>query len=126
MRIEITSKGDFKDTISWLNKMKRNSPISTLHQIGREGVAALGPATPKDSGATAMGWDYKISSKGGKHEIAWINKANPGTSANVALLIQLGHGTRNGGYVPPIDYINPALRGIFSTAGDRLAKEMFK
>lgn len=126
MKIEITTEGDFKDTISWLNRIKKNSPVSTLNAIGKEGVSALKGATPKDTGGTAAGWDYKVSATGGKQEVAWYNTANPGTTANVALLIQMGHGTRTGGYVPPIDYINPALKGVFSNAADRLAKEMFK
>jgi hypothetical protein len=31
----------------------------------------------------------------------------------IAILIQYGHGTRNGGYVQGRDYINPVMRPIF-------------
>ena len=32
---------------------------------------------------------------------------------NIAILIQRGHGLKNGGYVQGRDYIKPALRPIF-------------
>ena len=38
---------------------------------------------------------------------------------NVAILLQYVHGTRNGGYVTGIDYINPALRPIFDDIARR-------
>ena len=35
---------------------------------------------------------------------------------------QYGHGTRNGGYVPPRDYINPAMAPVFN----RIAADVTK
>ena len=127
MRVDITSSGEFKDTISWLNKVSNKQPTSTLKRIGNDGVKALRSATPiGETGATASGWNYKISRTSKGFEISWYNNAHPEVSANVAKLIQFGHGTGTGGYVPPRDYINPALRNIFNGAGDKLAKEVFK
>jgi hypothetical protein len=40
----------------------------------------------------------------------------------VAILIQYGHATRNGGYVQGIDFINPALRPLF----DKIAREVWR
>ena len=35
------------------------------------------------------------------------------------MLLEYGHGTRNGGYIEGIDFVNPALRPIFDKmAGD--------
>lgn len=127
MRVDITTSGDFKNTISWLNETKNKVPTSTLNSIGREGVNALKAATPKgETGKTAAGWSYRITKNRSGAELAFINNSHPETQANVARLIQLGHGTGTGGYVPPIDYINPALRSQFNSAGDRIAKEMFR
>jgi hypothetical protein len=42
----------------------------------------------------------------------------------IAVIIQYGHGTRNGGYVQGIDYINPALRPIFDEMAERVWKEV--
>ena len=45
---------------------------------------------------------------------------------SVALLLQYGHGTRNGGYVQGIDYINPALRPVFEKMADEAWQEVVK
>ena len=31
----------------------------------------------------------------------------------IAMILQYGHGTRTGGYVEGVDYINPAIEPIF-------------
>ena len=40
----------------------------------------------------------------------------------IAIILQYGHGTRNGGYVKGRDYINPAIQPIF----DKIANEAWK
>ncbi|MEG0239487.1 MAG: HK97 gp10 family phage protein [Anaerorhabdus sp.] len=99
----------------------------TLRKIGESGVIALRAGTPIGAtGQTARGWKYKITSNKRGAELAFYNTAHPQASANVAKLIQFGHGTKTGGYVPPRDYINPALRNIFNRAADDIAKEVFR
>lgn len=126
VKVSITTEGDFKEVKKWLTRSSTKVPNASLNTIGSKGVSALVAATPKRRGVTASGWDYKIKRTRQGADVIYFNNANPETRANVAMLIQTGHGTRNGGYVPPIDYINPALNGIFSNAGDLIAKEMFK
>lgn len=110
--------------MDFLNKISRKQQPSVLNDIGSKGVASLSRATPKDTSETANSWSYKIINSSKGYDIAWYNTAHPHTSAPVALLLQYGHGTRNGGYVPGTDYINPALRPIFDNAADRILKEM--
>lgn len=127
MRIDITTSGDFKATIAWLNDAKGKTPTTTMNALGKEGVRALSGATPRgDTGETAAGWEYRLEKTATGSELAFVNNSHPEAYVNVAKLIQLGHGTGTGGYVPPIDYIRPALNSLFSTAGDRIAKEMVK
>lgn len=121
MRIKVETIGDWNRTEKWLAKVQSNRPPKSLHRIGASGVNALANSTPKDSGITASSWYYEIEG----NDVVFKNSGHPHTRIPVALLIQYGHGTRTGGYVPPIDYINPALRSIFSQAGNLLAKEMF-
>lgn len=122
MRVNVSTVGDFSKTIGRLNKMAKTSPNKALQQIAKEGTSALSAGTPVgETGQTAMGWKDKVTD----NEIQWANNAHPGESVNIAKIIQLGHGTGTGGYVPPNDYIRPALTPIFGKAADIIAKELF-
>lgn len=126
MNVKITTEGNFNNSTKLLQKLIRSDADPVLHKIGKEGVQSLARMTPRDTGETAMSWDYKITKKSFGADVIWFNRAHPHTSANVALLKQFGHGTGTGGYVPPIDYINPALASLFVSAGDRIIKEMLR
>lgn len=127
MRLEITTSGDFSNTINWLKESQRKQPRRTLRRLGEEGIRALKAATPVgETGETARGWQYRITSDRTGSELYYYNNAHRGTQVNVAKLIQLGHGTGTGGYVPPRNYIKPALGKLFAQAGDQMAEEMFK
>lgn len=121
--ISFRQKGDF----SKLEKMLKNSfgknYRRVLEQYGREGVAALAAATPKDSGKTASSWEYEITERNGQLSVTWKN-TNINDGVNIAIILQYGHGTRNGGYVQGTDYINPALRPIFEKMADAAWKEV--
>ena len=110
--------------MSFLEGISKPKQPAVLNEIGIKGVSALARATPKDTSETANSWSYKVVSTDKGFDVAWYNTAHSHTSAPVALLLQYGHGTRNGGYVPGRDYINPALRPIFETASDKILKEM--
>lgn len=113
--------GDFKKTEKFLKGAKNLKVDSILKRYGAEGVAALAAGTPVASGATANAWDYSIAKSHWGFTITWSN-SNRNQGANIAILIQYGHGTGTGGYVPPIDYVNPAIKPIF----DRIAEEIWK
>lgn len=127
MRIDIEASGDFKNTIRWIEDTKDKIPRQSLNDLGKSGVDALRARTPRGvTGLTAAGWQYKVQMSRNGAELYWYNNSHPGVSANIARLIQFGHGTGTGGYVPPIDFINPALRPTFGKAADKIAREMFK
>lgn len=121
--ISIRSKGDFKNTEKLLKKSLGRSYISVLEKYGRMGVEALRDATPKDTGETANSWEYSIEQKGSRLTVVWSN-TNIHKGLNIALLIQMGHGTGTGGYVEGVDYINPALAPIFDQLADAAWKEV--
>ena len=119
--ITINHYGDFKKLTNFLEKMKRMFDVSTLDKYGREGVAALSAATPVDSGKTASSWTYEI--KDIKDGVALtFNNTNIQNGVSIAIILQYGHGTRNGGWVEGRDYINPAIQPVF----DKLANEAWK
>lgn len=107
----------------FLRSIRERQMYKILDEYGQKGVSALRSATPKRTGATADSWDYNIVMNQKEVGIEWTNSnmAGDGTTP-VAILIQLGHGTRNGGYVPPKDYINPAMRPLFNELAERISE----
>lgn len=126
MKVTFDMQGNFNNTLNWLKKVGTHDISSIVDNIAHQGTIALASATPKDTGETALGWKAVVKTSGGKTEIAWINNAHPEAGVNLAKLIHLGHGTRTGGYVSPRPYINKAIDPILTTAGDKIAKEVFK
>lgn len=124
--IVIKQKGDFKKTHKLMQKIVKTHYEDILNKYGKEGVEALKAATPVDSGLTANSWDYEIrtSPNTGYYSIIWTNSHVEKGWANIAILLQYGHGTRNGGYVQGRDYINPAMRPIFDEMARKLWEEV--
>ena len=96
--------GNFNNIEKFLKFVSDVKNFPNLDRYGREGVAALMAATPVDSGKTALSWDYEIVENQGSIAINWTN-SNVNDGVSVALILQYGHGTGNGGYVKGIDYI---------------------
>lgn len=119
--ISFKQKGDFSKTINFLNSVQKNDAIKILERYGREGVNALAAATPVDTGKTASSWYYTISQSNKGYSISF-NNSNIQNGIPIAIILQYGHGTRNGGWVEGRDYINPAIQPIF----DRLANSVWK
>lgn len=121
--ISIKQRGDFKKTEKFLKKSFGRDYLSILEKYGQQGVSALSAATPVDTGLTVSSWSYEIIQNGSSISIVW-NNSNVQNGLNIAILLQYGHGTRNGGYVSGRDYINPALRPIFDKMADAAWKEV--
>lgn len=119
--ISFTTGGSTNRTEAFLNRILHGDPFAALPSYAQRGVDALRAATPRDSGMTADSWIYEIVQEGDKITIWWKN-TNINGSFNVAIGLQYGHGTGDGGWVPGYDYINPALRPIF----DEIANDVWK
>ena len=119
--ISFRQKGDFSKLTSFLEKAKEVVHAGVLDKYGREGVAALASATPMESGETAKSWYYKIEQRKGSVSITF-NNSNIQNGVPIAIILQYGHGTRNGGWVEGRDYINPAIQPIF----DKIVNEMWR
>ena len=123
--ISFRHKGDFSNLTRFLEKVKETARLGDLDKYGREGVAALASATPIDSGETSSSWYYKIVNKNGSATITFYN-SNIQNGVPIAIILQYGHGTNNGGWVEGRDYINPAIQPIFIKIADSAWKEVTK
>ena len=119
--VSFRHKGDFAKLTRYLEKASKSARPKVLEKYGREGVAALASATPVDTGLTASSWYYKITQKNGGYVLSFHN-SNIQNGVPIAIILQYGHGTRNGGWVQGRDYINPAIQPIF----DKLANDAWR
>lgn len=119
--ISLKSSGDYRKATRYLEKLKETVKIGILDKYGRKGVDALKEATPRDTGLTAESWKYEIEHRKNGVSLRFIN-TNVQNGCPIAIILQYGHATRNGGYVEGRDYINPAIQPIF----DRMAEDLWK
>ena len=115
----------FKKTDSYLERLKEVFHSGLLDKYGKMGIDALRDATPKDTGLTSESWVYDIARVNHTITITWRN-TNLNNGVPVAVLIQYGHATRNGGFVQGIDYVNPAMAPVFQKIAEEAWKEVKK
>ena len=123
--ISFRQTGDFSKLTSFLERAKETVYLGDLNKYGRQGVAALASATPIDSGETAESWYYEIENNKESATITFYN-SNVQNGVPIAIILQYGHGTRNGGWVEGRDYINPAIQPIFDQIVDDAWREVNK
>ena len=123
--ISFRQKGDFSKLTKYLEKVKEGFDVGILDKYGQAGVRALASATPVDTGLTANSWYYKIEKSKGSISISFYN-SNIQNGVPIAVILQYGHGTKNGGWVQGRDYINPAIRPIFDAIVEDAWKEVTK
>ena len=117
--------GDFSKADKFLKKAKNAVRIDDLDKYGQEGVNALSSATPVETGTTARSWRYEIVRKDGSVSINFLN-TNIQNGVPIAIILQYGHATRNGGWVEGRDYINPAIQPIFDRIANNAWREVTK
>lgn len=123
--ISFKHRGSLKKTTIFLKNADhiQEKEIAILRKYGEKGVAALKANTPLDSGETANSWYYEIVRNNEDVSIEF-NNDNVNNGVPIAIILQYGHGTRNGGYVEGRDYINPAVQPIFDEIAEEARREV--
>lgn len=121
--IGVKVSGSFSNTESYLKRLKNSDAkvIKVLNKYGKIGVERLSVVTPVDTGLTASSWYYKIETKNGSHRLLFCN-SNIQNGIPIAIILDTGHATRNGGWVQGRNYIYPTLTPIF----EKIAKEVWQ
>jgi len=119
--IQFRHRGNFKKLTNYFEQLKETVDLGVLDKYGQRGVEALKSVTPVRTGRTRDSWYYKIEHNKESVSIRFLN-SNIQNGQNIAIILDTGHATRNGGWVAGLHYIEPAIRPIF----EELAKESWK
>lgn len=121
--IQLRGHGNFKHLDNFFERAKEGLYISKLDEYGRKGVEALRAATPVDTGMTANSWYYTIERTRNSVSLSFYN-SNVHNGVPIAIILQTGHATRDGGWVEGIDYINSSIRPLFEELANNMWKEV--
>ena len=121
--IVFRQKGNFSKTEKMLKEKSIN--IKKIKKYADLGIEALMSNTPKDTGLTASSWYYTIEKDNGIIQITYCN-SNIQDGVPIAVILQYGHATNNGGWVEGKDYINPSIQPIFDEITNKMWKEVTK
>ena len=121
--IVFRQKGNFSKTEKMLKE--KSIDIKKIKKYADLGIEALMSNTPKDTGLTASSWYYTIEKDNGIIKITYCN-SNIKDGVPIAVILQYGHATNNGGWVEGKDYINPSIQPIFDEIANKMWKEVTK
>ena len=122
--VTIKTKGSFKNFLSFSDKMLKRDYVKVLDRYAKSGLEALKANTPVDTGKTRDSWYYDIKQDKQGIKIVWKNSNVTSYGTPIVLFIQYGHYTKSGTFIQGIDFINPALKPIFSKIADNIWMEV--
>lgn len=121
MSITVRQKGDFHNLERFLRKASKSTDLSRFAKYGEMGLEALKLATPVKTGKTAASWGYHLEASAEGVKLTWYND-NVVNHVQIAVILDMGHQTRDHGWVEGRHYIDPALQPVF----DKILNDMWK
>lgn len=107
MNIKLTSKGNFNKTKSFLKNISYVPSFDTLYKVAEETITKLKNASPTDE--LKNGWSYEIE-RNKKHTALYFNNSVlTKNGENLAIIIDNGHVSKTGKWVPGFNYIEPIV-----------------
>lgn len=120
--MDITVSISSKKSLKKSDIYDRKRLMSALKSGGEFAVPVLRAMTPRHRGITAESWRYKVKESGNELSLVVSNMAKTKNKIPVMSLIRYGHGTRNGGYVPPMDFVSPVENEMLRVISDEVEK----
>lgn len=113
MSFKIKTKGDFKNTETFLLSHKESAfTMDQIIDIANESLKIFKYNTPVESGKTAESWRYEINKINGEYIIDFHND-NIQNGINIAILVDSGHATSDGRWIAGKHYIDQTIKDIF-------------
>lgn len=123
MGITVSYKGDLKKTVKYLKSSRKVIKMKDVEYFAQLCVERLKDATPVDTGLTQSSWEYSIE-RDRNNVIVNIDNTNIQNGINIAILIDTGHATRDGRYIPGLQFISPIINNTFKEIIDSTWKEL--
>lgn len=121
--ITVRQKGNFQRLKSYLTVECDAKQKNVLNLEGVAGKAALMSATPVRTGLTRASWHYTIVRTRKGYKLSWYN-TNESGGVPVVVLIEYGHGTPSGKYVPARPFVKQAIRPVMARFSSILRQEV--
>ena len=126
MKVSISGGSNFDKTLKELSNL--DSAIDSVkHGLGSTAqttVAKLANATPVRSGRTRASWSQETEINQNGAEVTFYNSNLTRSSVPVAILLDKGHYTGTGGYVPPQNFIEPIMKNMAQQVADEAERRL--
>ena len=117
---------NFSKTKEYLISAAEASKAKNKDPKAKETENRLKAATPVDTGKTADSWSYDIKFSSKSDVVVSFYNYNVVRGIPIAILLQYGHATRSGGWVPGRDYINPVIVPAYKKIVDEIWRGVSK
>ena len=97
---------------------------TVLTKTGAQALEKLKEATPVRTGRTRDSWSYAVIKTERGYRLVFSNSNMNAEGLPVVVLLEYGHGTKNGGYIPARYFIKKTLNPIYAELRSRLKKEV--
>jgi hypothetical protein len=123
--IKVKHRGSFSNIESFFKSAKDMNKLiyKILDKYGVRGLTELSKSTPRDTSETSNSWKYSIKDIDGKMSLEFHN-LNMADGVPVVILIEYGHGARDGSWIKGRPFIQQAIRPIFDSINREIGKEV--
>ena len=100
--------------------MSDSNPKKVLETIGEASCKVLSINSPVDTGELAKSWEYEVTGNKNGYELNVFNKAHHDEVDNLPYMLEYGHGTGTGGWVPGTHFISRSMNEVTKTINEEV------